>query len=143
MVSVCKFGIRRVRWIQSENIDFFTINVKLDISNHEGRLVEIAARPDGKNPNLSPFPCKINNVLKPCCGHGEDPGLAGLVCAGLAVPTFPKPPFLAIRPHGTVKEPCQLAACSGCPAARDLSCLQHCPGPLSHFHGFLSPGMAT
>lgn len=47
LVSVCILGIRRVRWIQSEKFDFFTITKldKLDISNDEGGLVEIAAQP--------------------------------------------------------------------------------------------------
>lgn len=57
-----------MRWTQSEKMDFFTLtklNVKLDISNDEGELVEIAAHPDGENPHLAPFPCKVNNVLNP------------------------------------------------------------------------------
>lgn len=50
-----------MRWIQSEKIDFFTVtkpNVKSDISNDEGGLVEIAAHPDGKTPPCPHFHAK-------------------------------------------------------------------------------------
>lgn len=63
-----------MRGIQSENIDFFTVNVKLNISSHEGSLVEIAALPDGENPHLSLFPCKINHVLNPEHSPAVDQG---------------------------------------------------------------------
>lgn len=119
-----------MKWIQCEKIDFFTVtklNVKLNISNDEGGLVEIAAHPDGKNPHLSSFPCTINHVLNPKQSPALEQGCRS--CTEL----LPVPAELGWQQEGAL------------PAGKLLQqpgtiLLQHCPGPLSHFHGFLSQG---